>query len=279
MSSESSELVQAGKYTFRIGRHIQYYRDEIIVHTYKVGGDYADCVNISYRYENNVPVQVKIPHLLYEPECATDSFLESGSGTEIMIKTSIRYSFQDVLLHHVKTLPNFEFEDDSHLDCVEKNMKKLPPRKQRRPLNLAYFYIAYHGKTWYEARFNAKMIDSEKYKKYRQSLDFLTDPRQKVEFVAFLQIIGQPVQNIVETYYRKASTYRDFFEAIPKTKRCELLSGWLYTFMNHYIGSTFSDKGWFINVHTMDTRITTGGPILSPTQKYRIFSYKKTTNF
>lgn len=267
----NTEVVQAGKYKFTITRNIQSYRDEIIVHTYKVGGDYADCVNISYRYEKNKPVQAKIPHLLYEPECATGSFLEKGSGTEIMIKTAIRYAYNDI-----KTLVNFEFQDDSHIDCIDKDMSKSPPRKSTQPLSLAFFYIAYGGKTWYEARFNAKMIDSEKYKKYRKSLEFLEDPSQKVSFIQFLQIIGEPLE-FLEKYY-KGSTYRDFFENIPKTRRCELLSGWLNTFMNHYIGSTFDDKGWFINVNTMD--ITEGGGIcsLSNNMKYRIFSYRKMSN-
>lgn len=269
----STEVVQAGKYKFTITRNIQSYRDEIIVHTYKVGGDYADCVNISYRYEKNKPVQAKIPHLLYEPECTTGSLLEKGSGTEIMIKTAIRYAFNDV-----KTLANFEFQDDSHIDCIEKDTRKPPPRKPTQPLSLAYFYIAYHGKTWYEARFNAKMIDAGKYKNYKKSLDFLTDPAQKVDFVRFLQIIGEPLESL-EKYYTKALTYREFFEAIPKTRRCELLSGWLNTFMNHYIGSTFDDKGWFINVNTMDTPQDGGSASLTRNLKYRIFSYRKMSNF
>ena len=267
-----TELVQSGKYTFRITKNIQVYRDEIIIHTYKIGGDYADCVNISYRYSNNKPIQAKIPHLLYEPECAT-SFLEKGSGTELMIKTALRYAHRDV-----PSITAFEFDDDSHIDCIDKNLSATPPRKPKRPLSLAFLYIVYHDKTWYEATFNAKMINPERYKKYRKSLEFLTDPSKKpLSFTDFLQIIGASLESLdkittLEQFYKKTTTYREFFELIPRKERCEVLSGWLNTFMNYYIGKTFDDRGWYIDVNTMDPPHSGGA--LSRVMDYRIFSYK-----
>ena len=256
------------------------YRDQILIHTYKIGGDYEDCINISYIYENNKPLQAKIPHLLYEPECAVGSFLEKGSGTELIIKAALLYAYNDV-----NTIPFFQFDDNSHIDCVEKNMAKSPPRKSIKPVNLAFFYIAYHGKTWYEARFNAKMINLEKYRKYKNSLKFLTDPSQKPAFTEFLKIIRGSLEttdnlDILEGYYNRASTYREFFENIPKTKRCDILYEWLTTFMKYYIGSTFSDKEWYIDVNNMNNlnEVQSGGS-LSRSVKYRIFSYKKMSNF
>ena len=271
-----TEIVPKGRYRFRITRNIQSYRDQIIVHTYKVGGDYADCVNISYTYRNNLPVQARMPHLLFEPACAVGSFLEKGSGTELMIKTAIQYAYEDV-----KTIPFFEFDDDSHIDCVEKDMTATPPRKPKKPLNLAYFYIAYHGMTWYEARFNAKMLDVDKYRAYKLSLSFLTDPGQKLPFLQFLQIIGRSLETLdgigaLESYYTRAATYRGFFDLIPKTKRCDMLYGWLTTFMDHYIGTTFYDKGWFIDARDMGAlNATQSGGSLSSNRSYRIFSYKR----
>lgn len=266
------EIIEIDKYKFFIQRRIETYRDEIIIHTYKVGGNYKDCITISYRYKESKPVQATIPHLLYEPECAVDTFLEKGSGTEILIKSALRYAYKDVT-----TIPYFEFTDNSHIDCVDKDLTKKPPRKPIKPLNLAFFYIAYHGITWYEARFNAKMIDTEKYKKYKKSLSFLEDPSKKVAFIEFLQIIGitDSIKDL-ESIYVKASTYREFFNNIPKTKRCDLLFGWLNTFMNYYIGSTFDDKGWYIDIRNMDkTKNIIVGGSLSSKKTYRLFSYKE----
>jgi len=194
-----------------------------------------------------------------------------------MIRTAIKYAYNDV-----GTIPIFEFDDDSHIDCFEKDMSTDAPRKPIKPLNLAYFYIAYHDKTWYEARFNAKMVNKEKYIRYRKSIEFLKEPSKKVGFIDFLQIIGQSLDSLdkieyLEKLYNKTETYRDFFEAIPKKKRCEILYGWLNTFMNHYIGSVFSDRGWYIDVNHMNTNINSqiGGSSFSNNLKYRIFSYNK----
>jgi len=273
-----TEIINSGKYKFKITTNIQLYEDRITCHTYKVGGDYADCINISYKYNNNIPVKAMIPHLLYEPECAVGMFLERGSGTELMIKTAILYAY-----NHVKSIPLFEFEDDSNIDCVEKNMKLEVPRKLTKPLNLAFYHIAYHGTTWYEARFNAKMIDSEKFKRYRKSLEFLTDPGQKPEFKFFLEIIenkhakDSPQLKMLEKYYNKGVTYRKFFEAIPKDDRCDILYEWLETFMKYYID--YDNKNWYIDARKMNSYTLQSGGSLSKKLSYYIFSYKKTSNF
>ena len=281
-----SEIVKSGKYYFKITRNIETYRHMIWVHTYKIGAnvvdcDFPDCINISYIYENNKPMKVKIPHLLYEPECAVGTTLETGGGTEIMIKTAIRYAYNDV-----RTLPNFEFEDNSHIDCIEKDLSKSKaiPRKISKPLNLAYFYIAYHGMTWYEARFNAEMIDNKKYLKYRDSLIFLTDPSKKLSYEKFFSIIASALHDIeiikyLEKLYNNTNTYREFFESIPKSKRCDILYTWLNTFMENYIGSVFSVKEWFINVNTMDIPKNTIGGSLKKAAHYKIFSYKNIQSF
>lgn len=279
MSKSHTEIVQSGKYKFKIIRNIEYYRDEIWTHTYKVGdsealdyGDCLHCLNISYFYQNNKPVRALIPHLLYEPEYAIGTTLDAGGGTEIMVKTALRYAFNDV-----KTLPNFEFQDSSHIDCLPKDLSKAV---MARPVNLAYFYIAYHGMTWYEARFNAEMSDKVKYSLYRKQLKFLTDPAAKPSFDEFKAIIVSAFGSLeeliyVEKLYTKTQTYREFFEAIPKTRRCDILYPWLNTFMEHYIGSVFSVKDWSINVNKMDQAHTSTGGSLSKGPKYRIYSYQK----
>lgn len=268
-----TDIIKVGKYKFKIIKNIVEYRGEIFIHTYKLGGDYEDCINISYIYKNNKPVQVKLPHLLYEPECAVESSLAKGSGTEIMIKAAIRYAYKDV-----PSITKFEFDDDSHIDCVDKDLTKSPPRKPVKPLNLAFLFIAYHGMTWYEARFNAKMINQTKYKKYKKSLEFLT--KEKPSFNTFLQIIKGSIDSVekieaLENYYSGATTYKEFFQAIPRNNRCDLLYGWLNTFINHYI--VFDDKGWFIDVNDMDTTVQTGGAFTR--KKHKIFSYKKISSF
>jgi hypothetical protein len=277
----SIKTIKDDKYTFTISKSIMRYGGNIISHTYKIGGEYSDCVNISYTYMNNKPVSTKMPHLLYEPECSVGVRLEKGGGTITMIKAAMRLAHTDV-----PEIDDFQFDDMSHIDCIEKNTSKAPPRKPIRPVNLACFSIAYYGKTWYEMKFNATMMDTERYAKYRKSVSFLTDSSQMLPFIQFLQIIKPPAEHIsdLEKWYTTSKTYREFFEAIPKDRRCDILYFWIETFIKHYLEGVYTEKGWKINIKTMDVQHHSGGTRKrskrggSSEPMYSLFEYRKIHN-
>jgi hypothetical protein len=253
---ETYTTLNTGKYSFRIKRNIQSYNNSILMHTYTVGGNYEKCVSVSYDYKDNVPIGANIPYLLYEPECSLDSSLEQGGGSEIVVKTLLRYTYKEI-----PSVSIFKFDDMSKIDCIPRNMAKQPPRKVEKPLNLAFFSIAYHSKTWYELRFNAEMVDKELYAKYKERLTFLTDPQQKPEFKRFLEIAKPPLEQIpqLESYYSSAETYREFFNVIPKHIRCHILYPWLSTFMKFYINDVYRETNWEINMNTINRNLSRGG--------------------
>jgi hypothetical protein len=273
---DTVEFVKVGKYEFKISESIKSYNDRIISHTFKIGGIYDNCIGVSYTYNYmNKPISAKIPHALYEPECSTGSNLEKGEGTIIMLKSLLNYVY-----NKIPSVNNFIFDDMSHIDCVEKDMSKKPPRSPTKPLNLAYFSIAYHGKTWYEKNFNAKMKDINKYNKYRERLEFLTDPSKKVDYIDFLRI-ARPNSELfpyLEKIYNNSKTYRDFFEAIPKSKRCDILYSWLVTFMEYYLRDVYSNYDWVIDVNTMNN-ISGGSKKKSYSGKYKLISHKRMDMF
>jgi hypothetical protein len=285
MNKEYTTTISGGNYTFVVKRSIQSYGDRILGRTYVLGGDYTNCITISYKYSNNNPIEASLPHLLYEPECSVGSTLERGGGSEVMIKTALRHAYSEI-----PSISVFKFDDMSKIDCLPKNMSISPERKPVKPLNLAYFSIAYHSKTWYELRFNAEMIDKERYANYRMSLSFLTDSAAKLPFERFLEIAQPPVDHIeiLKPLYESAETYRDFFNAIPKEKQCDMLYHWLSTFMRHYISSVYSEMGWQINIDTMDKHLSSGGGYTRRNGRnrrqsrkkvhYRIYDYKESHN-
>jgi len=241
----TTETITVGKYSFIITENKFAFADKIISHTFKIGGTYNDCICISYTYNNLTPVSAKIVYVSYEPECTTGNNLEKGGGTAIMLKTFLRYVYKKIPSVNI-----FTYEDMSHIDSVEKDLSKLPPRKPIRPLSLAYLSIAYNSCTWYEKYFDAKMTDKGRYAKYQTSMKFLTNSGDKPDFITFLQI-AQPPQNQIEhlkKIYEETATYRAFFNAIPFNDRCELLGHWLKTFIEYYLGDKYSPYGWEINV-------------------------------
>ena len=273
-----SEEIKIGKYTFKVTESKLVFGDRIINHSFKIGGEYDNCISVSYIYQNNIPVAAKIPHALYEPECSlTDTPLEKGHGTILMLKGLLKHVYKKI-----PVINTFEFDDMSHIDCIEKDMKKTIPRKPSKPLNLAYFSIAYNSETWYEKYFNATMINKEKYNRYKASLDFLTDENKKESFIRFLEI-SRPQSNQIEyleSFYNKTKTYREFFNAIPKDKRCDMLYGWITTFMEYYL-KEFDTNKWEIDIRN----IMSGGSrkpkrkSKNITLKNRIILYRDMHNF
>jgi hypothetical protein len=225
------------------------YEGKIYSRTFKIGGDYDSCVHLSYTYKNGEPQTAKLPHLLYEPECSLNKNLERGGGSELMIKALLNYAHGKI-----NKINLFEFDDMSHIDCIEKDMSKTPPRRIQRPLKLSYLSIVYNGMTWYEKHFNAKMIDKVKYNKYRERINFLTDSKEKVDFTRFLEIANPPLDQIIQlkSWYENAETYRGFFNSIPVDTRCEILLPWINNFMKFYLNDVFSDMGWEIDIYNMN---------------------------
>ena len=249
--NKQESVVKVGKHTFKIIERKSLYDGNTISRTFKIGGDYEDCVNLSYTYNNGKPISAKLPHLMYEPECTIGSDLEKGLGSELMIKTLLRYVY-----NKIKDVNIFSFDDMSHIDCKEKNLSKPPPRKPQLPLKLSYFSIAYNSKTWYEKHFNVTLSNKEMYNKYRNRIAFLTEPSEKVEFIRFLEISTPPPEQyeILKKYYESAKTYREFFNNIPYRDRCELLLPWLSNFIEYYLKDVYSDYGWEIDINTMDNK-------------------------
>ena len=250
----------------------------IVSHTFKIGGSYDDCIGVSYTYNGKTPESAKIMTVDYEPECSLGTSLEKGGGTAIMLKTLLRY-----LHNKIPSITVFTFEDMSHIDCGETDLSKPPPRKLSKPLSLAYLSIAYNSCTWYEKYFDARMSDERRYSEYRRSLEFLTEPSSKVDFVSFLQIAKPPKEqySYLEPIYAAAETYRDFFKAIPFKDRCEILRPWLVGFIDHYIYKFYSPLNWQIDVTSPKIRNSVGGGRKKTLKrrydfpsKYRIITYK-----
>lgn len=266
--SETETYIKIPPYTFAVKSTPSEYNQIPIGLTFRFGGEYK-CITISYRFESGFPVSASIPLLSYEPECSVGVSLEKGVGTELLIKTAISYCYSQV-----PSVPIFTFDDTSHIDCLVTEDTR-PPRKLKKPLNLAYLSIIYHGETWYERIFNAKMVNAAKYATYQESLGFLTDPSAKLPFLQFLELAQPSGEQIayMEKYYGSTSTYRDFFKSIPKQQQCMCLFGWINRFIEHYV---IWHKEWMIDVRNMP-RIQRGGS--RRTRRKHVYNYQHMSNF
>lgn len=279
----STVSVKVGKYTFNIIESLAGRDDMILIHSFKIGGRYNNCIGVSYKYIGLKPISAKISFVQYEPECSFDVDLEKNGGTAIMLKTLLKYVYKKI-----PSVNLFTLDDMSHIDCAEKDLTQPPPRKSKEPLNLAYLSIAYNSSTWYEKYFGAVMSDTELYNRYRDKLDFLTNPSKKPEYNGFVQIACIPLEqyDYLRTKYEEAKTYREFFKAIPFEDKCEILSPWLNTFIEHYITSVYKTNDWVIDVRSpkfnsikgSGRRKTVKNSTREYGSKYRIVMFKNIHN-
>jgi hypothetical protein len=258
-----TETVEIGKYKFNIRDNISKTSEGLIYsRSFKIGGGYADCVNVSISYdEQNKPISAKIPTLVYDEECSLSAPLDRGEGTIRMIKTLLRY-----INKQIPEINEFVFEDKSTIECGTEEEKYQKSHRKRgthaRPLVLYYFSIVFNGLTWYEKHFNAYQQDAALHKAYRGRVnDLLRDKGTKPTFNEFLRIAQPPMKYLEElkSLYEKAETYGDFFHSIPKADRCRLIREWLPTFMEHYLKGVFKNTDWVIDVRKMDEKRQEGG--------------------
>jgi hypothetical protein len=247
-------IVSVGKYKFQIIDNILKSEDtgNIYNRSFKIGGDYADCVSVSIRYNKNQPVYAYIPHAMYDPECSMDVPLERG-GSVIMIKTLLDHVHKILL-----SIDKVEFEDKSNIECATENEVLTKGSRFRKrgtnviPIPFYYFSIAFNGQTWYEKHFHARQKDPIKHKAYREMVDLVlnsADFKSKMSFDEFLEITGlaQYVDEI-KKYYDASDTFGGFFRSIPVSERCRLVRDWIHQFMSYHFKDVFSNSDWIIDI-------------------------------
>jgi len=247
-------IVSVGKYKFQITDNILLLREQIYSRNFKIGGAYTECFNVSITYNDNEPISAYIPYIVYDPDCSIDIPLDRGQGSIIMIKTLLRHIHKKL-----PTLTEVKFEDKSNIECAtDYEIQTKSSRNKKKgthvyPIPLYYFSIAFNGETWYEKHLNAKQKNVNKHSKYREKIKYLLyseEVKTKTSFLQFLEI-SQPPLSIVdelENYYKKSSTFSEFFQSMPKKDRCRLVRDWISIFMSYHLNDVFENSDWIIDL-------------------------------
>lgn len=135
---------------------------------YKVryGGKKA-CVNFSvYKEEDK-----EFPNLDgvgYSADCSIGDPLENSSGTQAMVKSALYF-----LVWRFPFIKHVQFIDASKKTC-----------KLNISIDLATFHFAKHGKTWYQDKFDAQLINKNQ-QKYIDRAKVLLDSNHDKDFEGF----------------------------------------------------------------------------------------------
>ena len=223
------------------------------MYTIRIGGNkFKECVNITILGLNNN--KATIPHIKIEPECGYNKLLPTGFGTKLV---EISLNIIKMFFHNLQI---FTFDDASQIECETLKNTELP-RKLKKPLNLPSLYIALYGKTWYEQKFKAKILDDNKYKEYKEKVKVLYTI-VNLQFYDFLKLADlhetSPQAIKLRSYYEKAynnMSWIDMFQSIPKKEHCEIFWNWLSGFIERFIGFNVQEYKWYIDINDIPDMI------------------------
>lgn len=195
-----------------------------------VGGR-KKCVSFSVYLSENGKVDEDEPPQLdgfgFHPHCNSKGNHMKGIGSVHLLNTSMAFL---VDFYKMKKSTTFQYTDSSFIECLKHHMP------------LCVYYIVFHGKTWYEYKFNAKPIytDASLYDEQKRKLKahIMGKPDISVYFTKEQKKLQEHVQSVYDT----CQTLKECLD-ILKDYDCDIFRGWLVRlctlFVPNIIGSSW----------------------------------------
>jgi hypothetical protein len=211
-------------------------------------GNEKTCVRISVYKEEPFP---QLDSLSYNMHCAENmesinAGLLPSAGTAHILRVALKFTY--TLFPH---LSDIHFLDSSSLEC-----------NNDVRVTLSYFYMVKYFNTWYEAKFNAKMLDARRYADYKKFASFMKSEIAEKTYDEFANkylssFFNNPrmkiFKRLLEPYFAQARTYHDFFKAVADDNDCIVFQHWLAYFIKKNITvDDFEEAKWYIPRSTID---------------------------
>jgi hypothetical protein len=153
-------------------------------------------------------------------------------------------------------------------------------------LDLLFYNIALHKKTWYEQSFNAYFIPHDDYIKYKCAIEKYASPETKESYSwerfytkvfstinAYAKSILRTHNDEIELMYESAKTFPDFFIAlsnfIPRTDKCKFFKDWLEMFLKDDM-KIKNERTWYIDLYPLEKSILSGGRRIRATRRKKL---------
>jgi hypothetical protein len=217
---------------------------DLIYKTLKLGGSGKGDGCLDITIPNGSGDAILLSWVSPSKKCTLDDLKIKGDATRQMVLLGISIA-RELAPHATHIL----LDDMSHIECDS------PGGNDTIKMSLPLFYIAFHGKTWYEDKFGAVLnnpILRERYNKYISNLD---DPSKKPLNFRFN---NDELQEILDPLYNNADTWKEFFQMIAKkygNKRCIILKTWVNSAMSIIFegDDLYAGKKWRIDINERNT--------------------------
>lgn len=206
-----------------------------LLHKVFFGGK-KKCIVISVYQDGTHP---NIDTLSTSRFCDTQGSLQPGTGTIAMIKAAV--AFVHSVYPYLKGC-DFEFIDKSYVDCMSGYRQQLPS-----------LYMVHHGKTWYEAKFQAFPADKkEEYENHKDKLQkHLKTPLPTWTDFLKTYTISKLHQKILHPWFIQSATWIEFIQRLKSEGfDCYVYKDWLNSFVSNHIPGLYG-KSWKISSRDM----------------------------
>ena len=183
------------------------YMDKIIL------GSKTKCMVMSVYLDGDAP---NIDAIAYGDNCNEAGTHKRHIGTIHMIKCGISF-VRNIYRNYLKKygIQTIILKDKSSIQCYREYEQSLP-----------YFYIAKHGKTWYEKHLGAvPETNIERYKQDKQKLVEALKTKPTLKF----KMKG------LDAEYEKHKSIGTFIKHITNNYDCIALKGWFQNFLEEYL--------------------------------------------
>lgn len=207
--------------------------NKIESYTISLGGQKDKCVQIL------VPTEEGKEGKLIWVESNGTCYLELTSKNKLM-QHLIHLGF--TLARKINPLCHrYVFDDCSSFPCELPNGKKYT-------VSMKPFHIAFHGETWYEKYFGAKLVRGQE--EYERGKRNLYDSAKKPKTFDF---VNPELQELLTPIYNSTTTWYAFFEEISEnygSKKCSIVYPWIVSALIHvFDGSNiFEHIKWYLDL-------------------------------
>jgi hypothetical protein len=228
-------IIKTSKGTFhlKLSKHINRDTNQVEHYTINLGSYNKKCVQI------DVPLRDPTGTLIWVEgkgvkECSLEAFIEKGLAKHmVLLGCTIA---RDINPH----LRRLNLDDCSKFDCRVQALKTIP-------VSMKAFHIAFHGTTWYEYNFNAKLqFDHEVYLELKKHL---YSPEHKPLRFDFM---NEELSTILKPLYNQTTTWHNFFQLIQQTykdTKCAKVYPWIHKALGHIFEyrEMFENRYWCID--------------------------------
>ena len=194
-----------------------------------IGGIYKYCIECQVFPNNQVAVLSKIE---YDEKCSLSGHYERGTDTLTIISLVIGYIHDKFPL--VKQLM---FDDYSSREC-----------KEKCHIDLASFYYALYGETWYMKKMGAtfmKEIDKVKFQKAHETFQKSKEISRWEDLDQFVNYNYPIPVETVQKLFQESTTWTAFFSSLRDevndiSKLCVFMQSWISTFIRNNDGLIFT---------------------------------------